>query len=350
MPWARPTLAELAARVRADVRSRLPGTDPLLRRSVTGALATVLAGLSHELHGYLGWIARQALPDTADAAELDRWAGIWGIARAPAVAATGSVRVTGSAGTVVPAGTLWRRGDGVQYRSTAPATLGAAATAIPVQAATAGRAGDAEAGTLVTLPTPVAGVVSQATVEATGGVDRETDAGLRARTLLRIRTPPRGGAADDYEVWARAGHADVTRAWARTSAAALGAVTVYLMTDGASTTGIPSAGVVAAVDAYIATRRPVTAQVTVAAPAPVPLAVTIAGIAPDTVAVRAAVAAELADLVRRESEPGGTIRLSHVREAISGAAGEVDHRLVAPTADVTHTAAQIAVPGDVTWQ
>ena len=79
MPYDRPTLAELDAQSRADVVSRLPGTDPLLRRSYIGALIRSMAGGLHELYGFQEWIADQAFPDTAEAAELLRWAAIWGL-------------------------------------------------------------------------------------------------------------------------------------------------------------------------------------------------------------------------------------------------------------------------------
>ena len=62
-----------------------------------------------------------------------------------------------------------------------------------------------------------------------------------------------------------------------------------------------------------------------------------------------AVEAELADLIRRETEPGGTLLISHIRQAISLAAGEIDHELTTPTADVTVTASQITTLGDVTF-
>ena len=351
MPFARPSLSDLVARLRADVESRLPGVQPALRRSLVGSLTTAVGGAMHELYGYLDWIARQAYPDTAETAEMERWASIWGISRLAAAAATGSLTATGTVGAQIAAGTVWRRGDGVEYSTDATVILGATGATVAVTARQPGATGDAAAGVTVTLLSPIAGVVSQGLVVAiTGGVDVESDEGLRSRLLLRLRSTPRGGSAEDYVGWARAAHADVTRAWARTSATALGTVTVYVMTDDASPTGIPSAGVVAAVAAYIGQRRPVTAAVTVLAPTPVPLDLTIAGITPDSATVRAEVEAEVADLIRRESEPGGTIRVSHIREAISGAAGETDHRLVSPTADVTHTSSQIAVPGAVTWQ
>ena len=55
------------------------------------------------------------------------------------------------------------------------------------------------------------------------------------------------------------------------------------------------------------------------------------------------------DLLRRESEPGGTILVSHIREAISIAAGEMDHELQLPSGNVVFGTGKIAVPGIITW-
>jgi uncharacterized phage protein gp47/JayE len=69
----------------------------------------------------------------------------------------------------------------------------------------------------------------------------------------------------------------------------------------------------------------------------------------DTTAIRAAVSAELTDLFVREGTPAGTILLSHIREAISQAAGETDHILTVPSANVVMGAGAIPVLGTVTW-
>ena len=46
----------------------------------------------------------------------------------------------------------------------------------------------------------------------------------------------------------------------------------------------------------------------------------------------------------------GTIFISQLRAAISGAAGEVDHVLVSPTENIVCSTGELAVLGDVTWQ
>lgn len=352
MPFNRPSIDDLVHRLSGDVTPRLPGTDPLLRRSLIGALVRGIAGAFHALYGYLGWIARSVFEDTAEDAELERKASIWGVSQVGAITASGTMTVTGSTGSIVPVDSVWRRGDGVEYRVTAAAVLAAGTAEASIEARVAGASGNGAVGIKLAVVSPIAGVVSEAVVSVAlaGGADEEGNERLRERLLGRIQNPPLGGASSDYLFWARAAHPDVTRRWVRPLAGGLGTVTVYFMTDDATANGIPNAATVAAVNAYIAQRRPVTAEVTVAAPVAVELDVTIDMLEPDTAAVRASVEAELADLIVRDAEPGGTILRTHIAEAISSAAGEIDHLLVSPAADVAHVAGRIAVLGTVTWQ
>jgi uncharacterized phage protein gp47/JayE len=346
MTFARPELTELITRAQADIESRLPGADAGLRRSLLNVLARMHAGAVHGLYGHLDWIARQIIPDTADAEHLERWASIFAIGRLAATYAAGNVTLTGS-GTV-PAGAVLVRADGAEYTADAETTI-ATTGALAVTAVLPGAAGNAAAGVKLTLLTPIAGIQSQgAAVGLAAGADAEDDDGLRARLLARIQQPPHGGAASDYTTWAYAAHPDVTRAWGYPLELGAGTVTVRVMTDDASADGIPSAAVVAAVQAAIDAARPVTAAATVVAPIAVPLNPAIA-LTPNTLVVQAAVAAELADLLRREAEPGGTILVSHLREAISIAVGETNHVLSSPAADVTHATGQIATLGTITW-
>lgn len=352
MPFNRPTIDDLIKRIQADIESRLPGSDARLRRNVLYALARVHAGGIHGLYGHLDWLARQLMIDTAELEHLNRWASIWGIDRTPASIATGAVVFTGTNGVVIPQDTQVRASDATTYTTDADATIIAGQAIAAVSADVAGDAGNQDAGVTLTLVAPISGVNSQATVDAsglTGGADEESDDRLRTRLLDRLRQPPHGGAAQDYIAWALEAHADVTDSWVFPLELGLGTVTVRLMTYDATADGIPTQTVVDAVQAYIDARRPVTATVTVVAPVAVPLNFTISSLNPNTQAARDAIEAELKDLLRREAEPGGTILISHIREAISLAADEVDHVLDSPSANVAHTAGQIATMGTVTW-
>lgn len=348
MPFSRPTLQELVNRTLADAQTRL-GADELIRREDLQVLTRVLAGASHGLHGFIDWLSQQVIFDTAEAEFLERWASIWGINRKAAAAAVGDVTLTGTSGTLVPAGTVLVRADGAEYETDADVTLAGGTATAAVTALVAGQDGNATAASALTIATPITGVNSAVVVTVaalTGAADIESDDDLRARLLARIQSPPHGGAQHDYVAWALE-VPGVTRAWVYPAELGLGTVTVRFVRDD-DASPIPDAGEVAAVQAYIDALRPVTAVVTVAAPVAVPLNFTI-DLVPDTAAIRAAIEVELRDLLRREAAPGVTILLSHIREAISLATGETDHILSVPAANVTHTTGQMATFGAITW-
>ena len=347
MPYERPSLPALIDRVRADVISRLE-QDDVLRRSDAEVYARAVAGLSHSLHGFVEWLSRQVLPDTAEAEYLDRHASLWGVARKPAAVAVGTVTFTGLSGASVPEGAVLQALDGAQYTTTAAVTLVASTGTAAVVAVVPGAAGNRTAGQTLTLATPILSVQSGGVASAlTGGADTEADDALLARLLDRIQRPPHGGASFDYVRWALE-VPGVTRAWCYPLELGAGTVTVRFMRDDDATTAIPEPAEVAAVQAYIDSLRPVTAQVTVVAPVAAPLALTIA-VTPNTQAVRDAVTAELQDLITREAEPGGTLLLSRIRAAVSAAAGESNNTVASPTADVTRTLGQITTLGAITW-
>lgn len=349
MPFSRPTLRALVDRAIADFNARLPGADARLPMSNLNVLSHVHGAAAHGLYGYIDWLSRQILPDTAESEYLARWAGVWGVARTPAAPASGSATASGSSGAVIPLGTLFRRADGIQYLSTAEVTLSSGTGVVPLSAVLAGASGNIAAGSL-NLVSPVVGVDSSVVLLGdglVGGADEESDDGLRSRLLFRIRQPPHGGAVHDYEAWALE-VPGVTRAWVYPQQLGPGTVVLRFVRDDDASI-IPDAGEVAAVQAYIDARRPVTAQFTAVAPVANPLNFTISGLIPATTAVRAAVEAELADLLMREAEPGGTVLLSHIRAAISAAAGEEDFLLVSPSANVTNSVGEMSTMGTVSW-
>lgn len=349
MPFNRPTLSTLIERARDDFDARLPGADSRLRRSVLDVLARIHAAVANGLYGFLGWIALQVFPDTAESEQLARWAAIWSVSRKASVAAAGAVDVTGANASPIAAGTVLVRSDGAEYVTTADAVIAAGVATLQVEAIDAGLAGNGPAGQRLVFSSPVAGVNASATIAAgglIGGAEEEDDESLRARLLDRIRRPPHGGNADDYRRWALE-VPEVTRAWVYPMQLGPGTVTVAFVMDGREDM-IPVPADVAAVAAYLEQLRPVTAAVTVIAPTPQPLDFVIQA-APPTPEVQAAVVAELQDLLFREAEPGGTILISHVNEAISLAADEFDHVVTTPFGNVTADAGSMFVLGEVTW-
>lgn len=355
MPWVRPSRTEIIDRIRADLSARLlPDGGSAPRRSSVDTLAVVEGGAVHLLYGFLDYMAKQPFEDTADAEFLERRARMRGITRKSAVAAAGSVLLTGTDGAVVPAGAELSRADGALFTLAAAAAIAGGQAVAEVTASVAGADGNTAAGVSLSLVSPVPGVQSAAAVQAdglAGGYDEETDEELRARVLERMRQTPQGGNKDDYERWAKE-VAGVTRAWCKPLWLGLGTVGVIVVCDNQAGTIVPTAEKLAEVQAYVDALRPVTATHYVLGPTLRPVDYTIS-ITPDTPEIRAAVADELAALFS-DQEPGGTAYLSQVREAVSTSAGETDNTVDAPEGadakgNVTAEAHEILTLGVLTW-
>lgn len=351
MPFARPSLTEIIDRVIADISNRITGVDSsVMRRSLLGILGRAEGGVAHLLYGYIDWVARQVIPDTAESEYLERWAAIWAITRKPADFAAGPAAFPGTNGTLVPAGTIVQRQDGVQYKVLTDATVASGSASLSVQAMVAGADSNLAAGNRLTLLSPIAGLQSSGTVSTGGivdGVDVESDDRLRERLLQRIQNPPQGGSLSDYILWALQ-VPGVTRVWPSPMEMGPGTVTVRFVTDDDPAGIIPGPAKVAEVQAHIDELRPVTAEVFVVAPIASPINPSIA-IRPNTAAVQAAVIAELEDLLTRDAVPAGTILISRMREAASIAAGEENNSFISPTADVPNATGHIATLGTVTF-
>jgi uncharacterized phage protein gp47/JayE len=347
MPFNRPTLAEIFARVKVDIEDGLGVVGALLRRAVATVLGKALSGAAHLLYGNQLWISRQVFPDTADDDNLRRWASIWNIQQVPAAFATGTVTATGSNGIVIPSGTILTRSDGKEYATTADATISSGTATVSVQASVAEEAGNADVATVLTFQSPIVGINSTtAVVSLSGGADIETIDALRARLLARISEPPLGGVAADYEAWGKQ-VSGVTRVWVKPLYNGAGTVGIFFVRDNESPI-FPDTGEVSAVQTYIDTKRPIPAIVNVYAPTGDTMNFNIS-LTPATTEVKAAVTSELQDLILREGQPGGTILLSHIQESISTAAGETDHVLNSPTGNFVSTAGKIPVFGTITW-
>jgi uncharacterized phage protein gp47/JayE len=350
MPFDRPSPVDLLARAQAEMDLALPGSDARLRSSVEGVMARVVSMAAHEMFGFLSWNAEQILPDTAESEYLERHGALWGIARKAATHATGVVEMTGTIGATIPAATILQRGDGIDYVTTSSAIFSGTTVNVPVEGLIAGAVANAATLTKLNLVSPIAGVQTTAVVGGdglSGGTDVEKDPDYRSRIIARIQNPPHGGASFDYIAWMKE-VSGVTRAWVYPNQLGLGTVVGIFVMDDKTPTIIPSAPEVGVVQDHVDAVRPVTAEVTIIAPTAVALNFEI-HVSPLTNTVKAAIEAELKDLIRRESEPGGTLYISRIREAISVAEGEFDHVLIAPTSNVVRAFGEIAVLGTITW-
>lgn len=353
MPYNRQTPEQELQMLQTELDGSLAGADARLRGSPENAVAKIVTLGVHDLHGYIAWMFKQIHPKTADEDYLENnHASLRKITRKPATAAVGSVTFTGTNGTTIPEGTVLRRADGQEYTTDAGVLITAGSATVAIRASAAGFIGNASAGSKLSMTSPIAGVQSAAVIAAGGcfgGADLEGVEDLRRRVLQRWAKPPQGGADHDYESWALE-VAGVTRAWILRHAMGVGTVMVIFVMDNKPDTIIPTPEEAELVRAYIDPKRNATAKgLFVIPPSPFNVDFTIR-ISPDTPAIRAAITAELQDFFRREAEPGGTLYLSRMNEAISAATGEFDHELVTPAANVTRDFAEISMLGEITFE
>lgn len=364
MSWTTPSWMTLLARVRADLLAAT-GENPATAGTWAYALAYVASGLWWHVHGRLAAMARELLPSTSSSETLRRIATQRGCTPITAATATGGVAwLWASVGTTIPEGTLLRRAyNGWLLRVTADTTYdtayliahpGADPTAFyaPVEAVEPGSAGNAATGN-VEVVTPVVGLRSIGTVmtPTTGGQDDETDAALLAR-LIQYLSAPRCG-------YAYADLVNTAQGTALSSGDTVGPVWIEDDTDPGLnlifylTTGTPSAGdetdVQAAIDAIAPAATPGN-HVTVIRATQQLVTFRIL-LVTDTPANRTAVQDALDAMLLANSVPGGTIRNSVIREAISAGG---PHTLAAinggaGTANVVVAANKCAVRGTITW-
>lgn len=346
MAFDRPTLRELITQMTTDAEREAGAKQ--LRQSNLRVLPKVFAYACHGLYGFITWILKQLFPDTAEKQFLERQASIQGIYRRAASKATGTLTVSYTEGATLPVGTIFMADDQTRYETTAEPEVGS--YTVPVQCLETGTIGNREAGQTYTLVSPVVGVDAEAVgSEMAGGAEAESDESLRKRLLFRLQNPPRGGPKEDYIAWAEE-VPGVTRSWCFPKEQGIGTVVVRFATDGMTEDGIPTSGMVQIVSDYIAEVAPVTATPYVVAPVAKPVNFRIKDLIPDSESVRAQVEAELKSLFIKEAHPGEALKLTHIQQAISSAAGEDDYELLEPTADVPADSTQLLVVGEVTYE
>jgi uncharacterized phage protein gp47/JayE len=267
-------------------------------------LAAVWANVASGLHGYLGWIDAQNSPLTCELERLADWAALYGVDRLLATAATGNVLATGNLGAQIPAGTILRGANGLDYTVLAAVVLGAGNTVVTVRCASNGLAGNLAVGAVLALVDPLVGVTANLTVDAqalSGGADDELVNDWRLRVVAEwqavVTTGARGGKIDDYRYWARSAHVSVSGAIVQPHALGIGTVVVRPFCN-LLANRLPSQAVLDAVSARLTAIAPAVADWRVAAPVVYAVSLTIHLLpAVDTAPNRAAIFAALNEMV-----------------------------------------------------
>jgi uncharacterized phage protein gp47/JayE len=320
MPWVTPDIASVRRMTRDYVTASLSGAQ-VIGNTVLRVMSDAQAALAALILRFLDWLARQLMPDLAETIWLGRHGNIWLVnsdgstGRKAATPSSGTVTFTGTPGVLVPVGTQLVSPDGSTfYQTVEPATLvdtslGQPPVEVAIRAINPGAAGNQPVGTRLTLTTPAAGIDGDAiVVDLRGGNEVETDDQLRARVLARIRQPPMGGCAYDYEHWAMAIPSN-TRAWCAPREMGEGCVTVRFMCDAlrADNQGIPTPEDVKITRQYLDKVRPVAVKdFFVEAPVPEPIDFGLS-LTNDSLTLRSQIAASCAAMISEKAQPAHQI-------------------------------------------
>jgi uncharacterized phage protein gp47/JayE len=269
--------------------------------------------------------------DLAAGEWLDLRVGDWNIARQPTVTARVGLTLTCAVGfgpyTVLP-GLMWfSTPSGLRYSSATGGILAAGGTlSVEVLAESPGSAYNVPSGTINILNTPLPGVSAS---NPPGGVilagaDQESDVALRQRARLRWAELGGGATRKAYIFWALTSDPSVKQVQVLDEhPRGQGTVDVVLWGAG----GLGSAAVAAA-NAYIQDRRPVTADVRVYSATERVLALPLTLFAPgaDHASIEGQIVTNLAAL-QQATPIGGTLYRSAVIEQAMLPAGMIDARL-----------------------
>ncbi len=169
--------------------------------------AAEIAQLKIDMRNFLD----RAFASTTFGKYLDYRCEEHGLTRKAATKSTGQVKFTGTAGTLIPVGTVVSTTadaatdtQSVEFVTLADVTIPAEGyVTANIEASVAGDSGNVAAGAIDLLDVPITGV-SSVTNEAatTGGADEEDDASLLARFLAKVQSPGTSGNKADYKQWA----------------------------------------------------------------------------------------------------------------------------------------------------
>ena len=329
-----PTTSEIFANMRADAQALMESDSPIPQLSLLNVLMVVFAGAMKLAYGHLSNVATWMLPDKAQGRFLDRLLQIYEIPVATGSAAEGAITCTGTAGTVIPAGSTLIIKSTSSYVTLVEGVIGLTGSSdlIPIQSTDTGPLGNYN-GSELTFQSPITDVVSTAelTTKCTGGSDADTEVDSRNKLLARLRTPNTVGVSTDYQrialsvdgvgrVWSQGGDewtgpntVAITVATSDNTPVSLTAMENVLSKVGLDSNKQP--GIIVGV--YNLHEEPVDLQI---------------HLVPETEGFKANVETSLTAFFRDGIKPGGTLLISDIDNAIK-MSGVPDHRIFRLTVD-----------------
>lgn len=259
-----------------DLQAYLKARQPNIILTVDtdeGALLEMVAEAIYGLQVLLRAIEGDVYATTATSTALDEHAKTR-LATAPRKGATTSrgiaaLRVTGTPGSVIPAGEPLTHADGTQFETEDENTIpGGGTIDVDVSSVTTGTVANKSSGESLQFDSPPAGVNTVATLVADvdGAVDQESDEELRVRLLQAFESPPAGGRATDYWAWAMAvvgvdaAYIHEVTSLAPNGPRGKGTVDIYILAPGTGLEREPPPALVAAVEDTILENAPIGAE------------------------------------------------------------------------------------------
>ncbi len=320
-----------------------------------GMRLKVLAGEVFSLYHAFDWLKNQVFPQTAQGEFLDLHAKQRGLSRKPALSASGSLAFSRQNplpyDLTIPAGTIVST-DGdhpLQFATSVPAILkaGYASVSVAAKALAPGADSNAALGAVCVLVTPPPGI--EACVNDTpfsGGVDAESDDGLRARLLQSYAQVSNGTNPQFYRSFAMQ-FDGIQSAGVVPREDGPGTVSLYLAARG----GVPDSALLAEIQSQLNELREINVTVSVkpAVQKSIRLACYLQPLAPysfDDIKPLCdqALAGYFASL-----SVGEPFVMAHLGRALLETGAVRNYRFYSVSADTAVASTEIAVPGVVTW-
>lgn len=253
-----PTLAELYTSILNDLQSEFTITIPVFGPALLRALALAQAAKLKLLYLFVGSVQKNIFVDTADPDQVTRWGQVQlGRGPFPATQAQYAITITGTIGTTVPAGAVWKSDDdslnpGKLYILDVAYTTVNDPDNITVRALVAGKDSELSIGDTLTAtaPIPLIGNGAEVDSEIVVPQDAENVEDYRAKTLINFRLEPQGGAPGDYRLWSLDAQG-VKQAYPYAASGAPNEVNVYVeatIVDSTDGKGTPTAGILSDVE------------------------------------------------------------------------------------------------------
>ena len=183
--FRRPSYEELLDGYEVSAKERFGQNINLGSRSILGLFLRLFAWVASHVWQQIEKVYNSAFVDGATGISLLRLGALIGISRLPAQKAVGTLTITGDPGANVYTGFIASANNTQRFVTMEDAEIGEDGfVTVPIQAYVAGPDGNVAAGTIATIVTPQAAVLSVINEDDTiGGRERETEAEFRARYI-----------------------------------------------------------------------------------------------------------------------------------------------------------------------